>query len=117
MKVLLLGGSGMLGSDLVRLAPAECVIIAPSRRELDITNPEAVVAALDGLGPDVVINSAAYTDVETAESASDVALAVNAVAVDNLGRAAAQRHIRIVHFSTDYVFNGELSRPYHEDDE
>ena len=114
-RVLLLGAHGMLGSELAAGAPVDVALRAADHADLDITHPDAVAAALDELRPDVVLNAAAYTRVDDAEREIDAALRVNATAVGELGRACAARGIRVVHFGTDYVFDGRSDRPYAED--
>jgi dTDP-4-dehydrorhamnose reductase len=116
MKVLLLGAHGMLGRDLAASAPRDVTLIPRSREELDVTEPDAIEAALDAVRPDVVINSSGYTAVDRAEVERDDAFAVNATAVGGLARACAIRGTRLVHFSTDYVFDGTSSTPYLEED-
>lgn len=116
MKVLLLGGAGMLGTDLATVAPAEITVVAPSRRELDVTDHAALARALDALRPEWVVNAAAYTLVDRAEIDVADAFAVNAHAVGAMGRACAARSVRVVHFSTDYVFDGSRGRAYVESD-
>ena len=106
----------MLGSDLAKLAPPEVELRALSRSDLDITDAPALAGAIDALGPEWVVNAAAYTDVDRAESDYDRALTVNGTAVSELGRLCAHRGIAVLHFSTDYVFRGDRTRPYREDD-
>jgi dTDP-4-dehydrorhamnose reductase len=115
--VLLLGAGGMLGTELAALAPSNVRLLAVRRTEVDVTDAPAVAAAFDTRRPECVINAAAYTRVDDAESDSDRAFAVNAAAVGALGRACAKRGIGVVHFSTDYVFRGDARRPYRENDQ
>jgi dTDP-4-dehydrorhamnose reductase len=116
MRVLLFGATGMLGSDLVRFAPSHAQITAPSHRDLNISDAAALSAALDDLRPDIVLNAAGFTSVEDAELAAREAMLVNGDAVTRLGQLSAQRGISVVHFSTDYVFDGRRLQPYREDD-
>ncbi len=102
----------MLGTDLVAMAPEEVAVIGKTRAQLDITQAAVVERALDEVKPDVVMNCAAYTRVDDAERERDAAFAVNAEAVRTLAHLATH----VVHFSTDYVFRGDASRPYREDD-
>lgn len=113
--VLLLGAHGMLGRDLQALAPPGVRLHAVDHADLDITRSDAVAATLDALRPDVVMNAAAYTRVDDAEREVEAAMRVNATAVAELGAACASRGIRVVHFGTDYVFDGRSDRPYAED--
>lgn len=106
----------MLGSDLVATVPDGTMLVAPPSRRLDIRDHAEVDALLAASRPDVVINTAAYTRVDDAEEHEAEAHAVNADAVGALGRACAHRGVLVVHYSTDYVFSGDASRPYGEDD-
>ncbi|MEV4631123.1 dTDP-4-dehydrorhamnose reductase [Micromonospora sp. NPDC049523] len=112
---LVTGAGGMLGQDLVTVLGADPArrFTAATRAELDLTDPEAVRAAVTG--HDVVINAAAWTDVDGAETREDEATAVNGAGVENLARACAQAGVRLLHVSTDYVFPGDASQPYQED--
>ena len=112
MRYLILGGGGMLGTDLRDALPAR-EVTAPSSAELDIRDAAAVLAAADGV--DVVINAAAYTRVDDAESHEDEAHAINAVGAENAARAAAETGAKFVQLSTDYVFDGRADEPYRED--
>jgi len=111
-RYLIAGANGMLGRDLQR-ALAGRDVVAPGRRELDVTDADAVRDALAGV--DVVVNAAAYTAVDDAESHEDEAYAVNATGAANLAAAAAETGARLVHVSTDYVFRGDATNPYAED--
>ncbi len=126
-SVLITGARGQLGSDLVAAAAIAGI---PARafgsRELDITDPAAVEAALsafakaatadDVTGRAVVINAAAYTAVDDAESDPDAAYAVNEAGPAHLARSAAELGLGLIHVSTDYVFPGDGTRPYEVDD-
>lgn len=112
MRILVTGANGMLGSDL-QAALAGREVTALGRTELDITDADAVSAAV--AGHDVVVNTAAYTAVDDAESHEDAAYAVNATGPANLARAAARHGARLVTISTDYVFDGLATEPYAED--
>lgn len=119
VRVLLLGEGGMLGHDLLAAAPANILVDSASEvlgRRLDITDRDRVIDALSRARPECVVNAAAYTKVDEAEKETDRALAVNATAVGALGEECAARGIRVVHFSTDYVFPGTETRPYRESD-
>jgi len=108
----------MLGQDAVSAASAagvECVALA--RQELDITDGRAVDTALADARPDAVLNCAAWTDVDGAESALDAAIAVNATGAANVARAAAATGAWTVHISSDYVFDGSKREPYMESDQ
>lgn len=115
MRILITGAAGQLGRALVeRLGVHE--VVALTRAELDITCLDAVRAALAAHAPAVVINAAAYNDVDGAESAPAAAYAANALGPRNLAVATAARGIPLVHVSSDYVFDGTARRPYHEFD-
>lgn len=112
MRYLVTGASGMLGHDLQR-ALAGRKVTALSRSELDVTDRDAVLAAVTG--HDVVLNAAAYTKVDDAETHEDAAYAVNAVGTENLAIAAREAGAKLVTISTDYVFRGDATSPYEED--
>ena len=111
MRTLLLGGAGMLGTDLRRTLGRK--VEAPTSAEVDIRDAVAVAEAASGV--DVVINAAAYTRVDDAETHEDDAMAVNAVGAENAARAAAATGAQFVQLSTDYVFDGTSDEPYRED--
>jgi dTDP-4-dehydrorhamnose reductase len=111
VHILVTGATGMLGTDVVDGLSAHNVL-ALSRAELDIENADAVLSAV--AGHDVVINTAAYTKVDDAESHEDVAFGVNASGAENLAIAAREVGARLIHLSTDYVFNGSATSPYAE---
>ena len=115
---LVVGANGMLGHDLMEvIAGAGRGVVGMDLPDIDITSRESVAAALDSVGPDVVINAAAYTAVDAAEEHEDVALRVNGEGPRVLAEAIAERSgIRLVHISTDYVFAGDANSPYAEDD-
>ncbi|MFN8078506.1 MAG: dTDP-4-dehydrorhamnose reductase [Kineosporiaceae bacterium] len=112
---LVTGAGGMLGHDLLALLAedATATVTALTRAELDITDPVAVTEAVEG--QDVVVNCAAWTAVDDAESREADAFATNAIGPANLARAAARGAARLLHVSTDYVFAGDAERPYAED--
>jgi dTDP-4-dehydrorhamnose reductase len=112
MRWLVTGAGGMLGRDLraVLAAAGETEVVAPTRASLDISNSAAVRSFLAGV--DVVLNTAAWTDVDGAETAEEAATAVNGDAVRDLAAAAGKR---LIHVSTDYVFDGTGSAPVRED--
>jgi dTDP-4-dehydrorhamnose reductase len=117
MKLLVTGCRGMLGQDLVpRLKDAgfeqQCVDIA----EMDITKRNVVLDHVGSVRPDLVINCAAYTAVDKAESEQDLAFAVNRDGPSHLAEACSKLGIALVHISTDYVFDGQSNRAYREDD-
>ena len=110
MRALITGGGGQLASDLVELLGDDAVALSHS--ELDIADPDALARAIDDVAPDVVINCAAFHNLDVCEAEPDQAWAVNVRAV----REMAVRAPRLVHLSTNYVFDGRRSEPYGEDD-
>lgn len=117
MKILVSGGHGQLGRSVARRGPARGhQVAAAGRSELDLRDPARTAAELDRAAPDLVINAAAYTAVDRAESARDDAFAINATAAGDLARACAVRRIPLIHVSTDFVFDGRSTVPYREDD-
>ena len=108
----------MLGRDVVRAARlGNHEVEAVARRDLDVTDSDAVDAAVADARPDAVVNCAAFTDVDGAETSRDDAMLVNAEGARNVSRAAARAGAAIVYPSTDYVFDGESDTPYFEPDE
>lgn len=112
MRVLITGANGMLGRDL-QAALAGHEVTALARADLDVTDAAAVAAAVHG--HDAVVNCAAYTKVDDAETHEDLAYAVNATGPANLAAACAATGARLVTVSTDYVFDGDATEPYAED--
>lgn len=117
MKILLTGGTGQIGWELQRTLAPLGRVSAPGREKLDLADPDALETAVRKLSPDVVVNAAAYTDVDRAESEPDRAAAVNAQAPKALAQEAARVNAAVVHYSTDYVFGGDKDRAYTEQDE
>lgn len=116
MRLLLTGRSGQVGSALEeKLAPLG-ELIAPRRADLDFLDARSIQQEVRAARPDVIVNAAAYTAVDRAESERASAFAVNAEAVGILGEEAKKLGALLVHFSTDYVFDGRKSTPYREDD-
>lgn len=125
MKILLLGANGQVGHELRRsLAPLGEVV--PTTRSgvldgdgvevADFDKPESLTALVERISPDLVVNAAAYTAVDRAESEAEAAFRANAEGPRRLAEACARRGATLVHYSTDYVFDGRSTRPYHEDD-
>jgi len=115
VRIVVTGAAGQLGRSLrTPLAAHEVTLVA--RTDLDVTDLAAVRAALASLRPDVVINAAAYNRVDDAEADATDAYRGNALAPRNLALATAERGVPVVHVSTDYVFDGSGTRPYHEYD-
>lgn len=116
MRVLIAGAGGLLGGAVAREFAASADVVALDRRSLDVTDRDAVSSTLAGVHPDVVINCAAYNNVDRAEDEPVRALEINAFAAHVLARAAASAGAAFVHYSSDFVFDGEIERPYAEDD-
>lgn len=116
MRALLLGGTGLLGTALQRSLPQGVRLHAPTRAELDVTDVDALERVLRATDADWVLNAAAYTAVDAAESHEREARRLNADLPATLGREAAARGISVLHISTDYVFSGRAARPWREDD-
>ena len=114
MRVLVAGGSGQVGSALRASAPADVEVYAPSSGQMDIRQSDSVRSAVAALKPQLVVNAAAYTQVEGAEDEPELAAAVNDAGAGNLAAACAD--CPLIHLSTDYVFDGARSVPYREDD-
>jgi dTDP-4-dehydrorhamnose reductase len=113
---LVTGAGGQLGTDVVDvLRVYRADVVACDHTRLDITDPEAVDAVLLGAAPDVVVNCAAYTDVDAAETNEGAARRLNTVGPGLLARWCAQHRARLIHVSTDYVFSGDADSPYVED--
>jgi dTDP-4-dehydrorhamnose reductase len=116
-RAIVFGCAGQLGVELEReFGQRGYEVTGLDRRQVDITNAEAVEAAVARVAPDVVLNSAAYNQVDVAESEPAAAFQVNALAVRNIALACRQSGARLVHYSTDYVFDGTAGRPYVETD-
>jgi dTDP-4-dehydrorhamnose reductase len=111
VKVLVLGG-GQIGAAVVQAAPSQHEIVALTRAQLDIADCKAVAKSLDGIKADWVVNAAAYTAVDRAEDEPQIAAAVNDAAVAALAAGAARENSRLLHLSTDFVFDGASGRPY-----
>lgn len=116
MRILLFGGSGQVGSEIVRRASPSIRVRAPGRAEADFADPDACAALTASAEADVAINCAAFTAVDRAESEAEAAQVVNAGTPAAIARAAAARGLPLLHVSTDYVFDGETSRRWREDD-
>jgi dTDP-4-dehydrorhamnose reductase len=117
MRLLVTGAAGMLGRDVVTAAgDAGHEVTALARAELDITDQDAVRAAIVAARPDAVINCAAWTDVDGAEANEAAASAVNGTGAGHVAKAAAEAGAHLVHVSSDYVFDGNGPDPYEEDD-
>lgn len=114
-QILLLGGSGILGSEVLRYLNAEGYeYVAPTSTDLDIRDNEDLLMFISEITPLWIINCAAWTNVDGAETSLREARELNSIAVENLGTAASLFNCKVIHISTDYVFDGESSKPYDE---
>jgi dTDP-4-dehydrorhamnose reductase len=114
-RILLLGGSGILGSEVLRQPElGNFEHVAPRSVDLDIRDFDSVFKYIEDFKPDWVINCAAWTNVDGAEESFDEACQLNVSAVSNIAEAANQCSSKVIHISTDYVFDGDSSRPYRE---
>src|SRR5687768_11198531 len=115
MRLLVTGSRGLVGAAVVE-AFADHDVVALDRHALDVTDASAVDRAVAAARPDVIVNGAVYNGVDRAEDEPVPALRVNALAVRSLTRAARAHDAVLVHFSTDFVFDGETDRAYVEED-
>ena len=116
MKILLTGSNGQVGFELKNKLRALGEVIATDREQLDLTNLNAIRTFIDQIKPDIIINPAAYTAVDKAESEPDLAYQINTLAPEVLADKASELDIPLVHFSTDYVFDGLKKEAYVETD-
>jgi len=117
MRIVITGSAGMLGQDVTGAARnAGHDVVSLARSQVDVTSPDAVTATLESARAEVVVNCAAWTDVDGAEQASDAAHAVNGPGAGNVAQAAAQAGAWTIHISSDYVFDGLKRQPYVESD-
>ena len=114
MRILLTGASGQLGGELANLLPAHGEVVALDRAALDLANRDAIVAVMRNTKPDLVVNAAAYTAVDLAERERDLAFAINGRAPQVFAEEARRIGALLVHYSTDYVFDGRATTPYDE---
>jgi dTDP-4-dehydrorhamnose reductase len=116
MKILLTGKEGQVGFALHKKLALLGEVIATNRDMLDLSDPQAIRIFIDQTKPDIIINPAAYTKVDQAENESELASQINAAAPQVLADKASELDIPIIHFSTDYVFDGLKNEPYLEND-
>jgi len=116
VRIAVVGARGQLGAAIVHECRGRHEAIAFDRTALDLTDDKAVAAAMEKARPDVIVNCVAYNDVDGAEDQALEALSVNAFAVRALARAASDTNATLVHYSSDFVFDGKANEPYMEDD-
>lgn len=114
--ILLTGRDGQVGRELLQVLPSLGTVVACNHEELDLADHDTISRVIERVRPDVVVNAAAYTAVDQAESDEETAFAVNAEGAGVLAREAAREGASIIHYSTDYVFDGTKGAPYLEDD-
>lgn len=114
MRILMTGARGQIGSQIRKMLPDDWELIATDSKTLDITHADSVENMLSVFQPDVVMNTAGYTNVDAAENDLEKAFAINAQGVLNLARSANQHGVKMLHLSTDYVFDGTKYTPYTE---
>ncbi len=116
MKVLLAGSGGQLGSEMQATVPHDIILVAPPESQLNITDITAIDAAVREHKPDVIVNAAAYTAVDKAETDTETAYLINEKSVHHLATVAHQHNCRLIHISTDFVFDGIQNRAYAPED-
>jgi len=116
VKVLILGAGGLLGKDLIPILSARNQVLGRDIENFDITDPERAQKEIETLQPEVVINAAAFTDVDGCESRRDLAFSVNAEGARNVALGCAANRVKMIYLSTDYVFDGSGKIPYREED-
>jgi dTDP-4-dehydrorhamnose reductase len=115
-RILLTGGNGQVGRALRLTLPQSATLIAPDRGTLDLTNADSIRSTVRDCRPTLIINAAAYTAVDRAETEADLAMAVNGVAPGVFAEETKRLNATLVHYSTDYVFDGSKSTAYTETD-
>jgi dTDP-4-dehydrorhamnose reductase len=116
MRILVTGKDGQVGGELARLFPHDFEVVSAGRATCDLSSHQAIRDLVRHVKPEVIVNAAAYTAVDKAESEPDLCFAVNAAAPRVLGEEAAGLDALLVHYSTDYVFDGQKTEPYTESD-
>lgn len=116
MKLAVIGANGQLGTDLREVLSGEHEVIGLNHSDIEITNIDSIRNVLSSTKPDIVLNTAAYHIVPEAEKFPDKAFHINGTGTLNLARVCQDMAIRLVHYSTDYVFDGKKQKPYTEDD-
>lgn len=116
MRLMVTGANGQIGWELNRSLEALGKVLAPDRRQCDLSRPDQLPKLISDLKPDVIVNAAAYTAVDDAEREEMLAMTVNGAAVGVMAQEARRTGALLVHYSTDYVFDGRKDGPYTEED-
>ncbi len=116
MKILLIGKTGQVGGELNNILKDMGEVVSVERKQLDLSKIDSIEPTVLDIQPDIIINAAAYTAVDKAEEEPDLAMTVNGVAPGVLAEAAKKVGARLIHYSTDYVFDGRSNTPYREED-
>ncbi len=116
MKILITGKNGQLGYELTEKFSPKHEVVALDRNELDLSQPDQIVEKVRAIKPDLILNAAAYTAVDLAEKEAGLAVAINSIAPGVLAEEANRLGVPIIHYSTDYVFDGSATEPYKETD-
>ena len=117
MKIVLFGRSGQLGWEFERTLPGLGDVVALDRAQLDMRDLHALQQSLNELKPNLIINASAYTDVDKAEKEPELAMQINALAPGVMAETSRKLSAALIHFSTDYVFDGQANTPYKENDQ
>ncbi len=117
MRILITGATGQVGLALASRLQGSGSLIVTDRRALDLSQLDSIASVLDRFAPELIINAAAYTAVDKAEDEKELARIVNAEAPGVMARWAAEKRVPLIHFSTDYVFDGSGNRPWREEDQ
>lgn len=115
MRILLTGTEGQVGGALLPLLQSRATVVAPTLAEFDFSLPDRLPQKLDAFAPEIIVNPAAFTAVDRAEDEPELAFRINAEAPAAIAKWAARKNVPVVHFSTDYVFDGSGSAPWRED--
>lgn len=115
-RILLIGKNGQVGWELERTLAPLGKVIAVDRKVVDLAKPDTIVAAVREMKPDIIVNAAAYTAVDKAESEPDIAMAINGIAPGIMAEEARRLNALLIHYSTDYVFDGAKNGAYTEQD-
>jgi dTDP-4-dehydrorhamnose reductase len=115
-KILLIGSTGQVGQELLKTLQPLGELVTLTRQQLDLTQPETIQKAITSLKPNIIVNAAAYTAVDKAETDVETAMIVNAIAPKIMAQAAREIAAKLLHISTDYVFDGQNYTPYLEED-